>query len=1063
MRKKYLSALLFGALLFASTGTFTSCKDYDDDISNLQSQHDSLQSDMQSKLDAVNSTLTSLTEAQSGLQESISSLNSQIATIQDEAEKHKAECQAAILEAQNTAIETARTELEATKTELEKTIQDAVANLVDQETLNAQLDSINNALSTATGRISALETAQAGIETEIANLKLADETLQESLNKVSEAYAAADQQLSNRIDALDATLQQQGTRLAAIELQMEALETYKTQTDANTTAIETVQKELADLQARVEVLEAGVSDADFKKIEEMIKKDIDESLVVIDAVYTTMVTHVSLVASATASQEEVKDYDLSFSTITEQDNVFGKGLTGEITFKKGTQVQIGDDFIIRVSPTTAVIDASMISLQNSKGENLNDLIEITNVERYDELLTRASNANGLWKVSCKLKSYDEEAFNAIATDENKQVLFAVAINNTKGEEASDNANARQVLSSYDLTMKWGASDNLNKLSYKVNDTDVDKIRNRFDAAEDGTKAKVTEYEWSGDAATAINNSKSNVKVSDDRCANAVGIDFNNLTMNPKLLPVEQGKAFTVKLTGETSSVRAIYVVRDDANAVESAPSELNAWKSYTYEGLDQVVEGTETTITINAATAINDVIGFRVYAVNYDGTLVDPDGKAFYVVVGKTASESTADLTISPKEYAWTIANAPNSDSAAKYFSSDEKPFSTANLANVATFEVKQFASDGETSAPFDGELYLTGSNMRGVRLQDALWGGVKDLSKYTNIQYRNVDVRDLKDGETYITTVTFKDKNGGIIETATITLTKTMPTFPTSIAPFTNVLVNNVLVVYPKVKADDDKKVIYDLDNVWHGVDQYTTFAQTGVEAGKETVTYVPRALEPENNVIDNVPALVAPIAILNPDQNANAAYKTEYPMANSYTFGFISYDKLEGATAYTNNEWIVDGQSFKVRFGNYVDDCAYAWKDAAPVLVYPGVKGERSYIELDKITITDWYNRAASLATDASGLSLNGYGQKVQIDLLTGDNFSRVNEYYTATVKEDYPVGKDSKGNDIKKDVILLTSNVTASQGSSVPTKIRLTITDIYGFKTVKTFDPFTMEFQK
>ncbi len=38
MRKKYLSALLFGALLFASAGTFTSCKDYDDDIENLQGQ-----------------------------------------------------------------------------------------------------------------------------------------------------------------------------------------------------------------------------------------------------------------------------------------------------------------------------------------------------------------------------------------------------------------------------------------------------------------------------------------------------------------------------------------------------------------------------------------------------------------------------------------------------------------------------------------------------------------------------------------------------------------------------------------------------------------------------------------------------------------------------------------------------------------------------------------------------------------------------------------------------------------------------------------------------------------
>ena len=46
MRKKYLSALLFGALLFASAGTFTSCKDYDDDINNLQTQIDQVASDL---------------------------------------------------------------------------------------------------------------------------------------------------------------------------------------------------------------------------------------------------------------------------------------------------------------------------------------------------------------------------------------------------------------------------------------------------------------------------------------------------------------------------------------------------------------------------------------------------------------------------------------------------------------------------------------------------------------------------------------------------------------------------------------------------------------------------------------------------------------------------------------------------------------------------------------------------------------------------------------------------------------------------------------------------------
>ena len=35
MNKKFLSAILFGALMVSSTGTFVSCKDYDDDIDNV--------------------------------------------------------------------------------------------------------------------------------------------------------------------------------------------------------------------------------------------------------------------------------------------------------------------------------------------------------------------------------------------------------------------------------------------------------------------------------------------------------------------------------------------------------------------------------------------------------------------------------------------------------------------------------------------------------------------------------------------------------------------------------------------------------------------------------------------------------------------------------------------------------------------------------------------------------------------------------------------------------------------------------------------------------------------
>ena len=59
MNKKYLSVILFGALMLGTTGTFTSCKDYDDDINNLQSQIDKLatKEDMEAKLSQMQSAI----------------------------------------------------------------------------------------------------------------------------------------------------------------------------------------------------------------------------------------------------------------------------------------------------------------------------------------------------------------------------------------------------------------------------------------------------------------------------------------------------------------------------------------------------------------------------------------------------------------------------------------------------------------------------------------------------------------------------------------------------------------------------------------------------------------------------------------------------------------------------------------------------------------------------------------------------------------------------------------------------------------------------------------------
>ena len=68
MRKKYLSALLFGALLVTSAGTFTSCKDYDDEINNLQEQVDGVKSqlaDLESKIND-GKWITNIADAEGG-------------------------------------------------------------------------------------------------------------------------------------------------------------------------------------------------------------------------------------------------------------------------------------------------------------------------------------------------------------------------------------------------------------------------------------------------------------------------------------------------------------------------------------------------------------------------------------------------------------------------------------------------------------------------------------------------------------------------------------------------------------------------------------------------------------------------------------------------------------------------------------------------------------------------------------------------------------------------------------------------------------------------------------
>ena len=79
MKRKFFSALLMGALTLASTSTFTSCKDYDDDITanandiaNLKTELSTVKTNLENELTNTKSALeTQITQTKEALQEAI--------------------------------------------------------------------------------------------------------------------------------------------------------------------------------------------------------------------------------------------------------------------------------------------------------------------------------------------------------------------------------------------------------------------------------------------------------------------------------------------------------------------------------------------------------------------------------------------------------------------------------------------------------------------------------------------------------------------------------------------------------------------------------------------------------------------------------------------------------------------------------------------------------------------------------------------------------------------------------------------------------------------------------
>ena len=115
MNKKFLSAILFGALMVTSTGTFVSCKDYDDDIDGLQTQVDANKSDCAAGIQAINSQISALQSALTTAQSTADAAKKAAADAATAAEAAKKAGEAAAAQAKADAIAKAIEEAEALK------------------------------------------------------------------------------------------------------------------------------------------------------------------------------------------------------------------------------------------------------------------------------------------------------------------------------------------------------------------------------------------------------------------------------------------------------------------------------------------------------------------------------------------------------------------------------------------------------------------------------------------------------------------------------------------------------------------------------------------------------------------------------------------------------------------------------------------------------------------------------------------------------------------------------------------------------------------------------------
>lgn len=234
MKRKFISAMLFGALLIAPATTFVGCADYDDDIENLQGQitnnATTLDQLTKEKIQNVETEIESLKAANKQLQEAL-----------DKAKSEGTDADAATLAA------------------AQKLVEDAQAQL------QAALDAVNGDITGINGKISDLDArllAQDGRLKSVESLLAADGKLTLAINDAQalaeKAYNLAEQTAATA-DANKQAIKDAAANLKSIKESLEGqINTLSEKVNDLSTKL---AKQNADITAQINSLKSQLDDA----------------------------------------------------------------------------------------------------------------------------------------------------------------------------------------------------------------------------------------------------------------------------------------------------------------------------------------------------------------------------------------------------------------------------------------------------------------------------------------------------------------------------------------------------------------------------------------------------------------------------------------------------------------------------------------------------------------------------------------------------------------------------------------------------------------------------------